>query len=560
MLLGELLKELYNIKEEDIQSAIGIQEQIGGKIGQILINQGIITETQLLSALSKQLNIEIFDSEAFNIDISSVIAFFEDSKLNLDYLIKQQYMPISVDKDSKTITMLTNNPLNTLIDQYFFKSIGYKVIKILSSEQTLKELIQQINLDNLNFVSLNIDDSPEKLKEMASEAPIIRFLNNTLSRAVELRATDVHIEPMNNTYRIRFRIDGILHDIENLEETFYLAVVSRIKLLSGLDIAEKRLPQDGKFTTKIASSLIDIRVSTIPGINGEGVVLRILHRESLSFNLEKLGLEKDHAQALLEPIQKPFGMFLVTGPTGSGKTTTLYSILTYLNNNEKKIITVEDPVEYQLEGVHQVQVKGDIGFTFANALRSILRHDPDIIMIGEIRDRETAEIAIQSSLTGHLVLSTIHTNDAPSSLFRLLEMGIEDYLLNASIIALMAQRIIRKNCPYCSQETHLSDDTIKRFDLENLYKRFQHLLPDGISFKKGKGCKKCAYSGYMGRIAIFEYFNYTDYLREIFVKTHSLEEFKKVLVKEYNYRFLREDGFLKVIRGQTTIEEVLRVT
>jgi type II secretory ATPase GspE/PulE/Tfp pilus assembly ATPase PilB-like protein len=561
MLIGEILKQLYNIKDEEIQSALTIQQQIGGLLGQILIQQGIITETQLLGALSTQLNIKIFDKDIYDIDTAKIQSFFESLNLNLYFIIKQNYIPISINEQNKRITFITNDPLNTSIDQYIAKYTDFEIDKLLSSEQLIKELSQSYLFENNpDYVSLNIDESFEKLKEMASEAPIIRFLNNTLSRAVELRATDVHIEPMSNTYRIRFRIDGILHDIENLEETFYLAVVSRIKLLSGLDIAEKRLPQDGKFTTKIASSIIDIRVSTIPGINGEGVVLRILHRESLSFNLEKLGLQKDHAESLMEPIKKPFGMFLVTGPTGSGKTTTLYSILTYLNNNEKKIITVEDPVEYQLEGIHQVQVKSEIGFTFANALRSILRHDPDIIMIGEIRDKETAEIAIQSALTGHLVLSTLHTNDAPSSLFRLLEMGIEDYLLNASIIALMAQRIVRQNCPYCSEQVDLSPDIIKRYDLENLHNRFQNLLPDGVVFKKGKGCKRCANTGYLGRIAIFEYFNYTDYLKEVFVKTHSLEEFKKVLVKDYNYRFLREDGFLKVLSGQTTIEEVLRVT
>jgi len=344
-----------------------------------------------------------------------------------------------------------------------------------------------------------------------------------------------------------------------LKETFYLATVSRVKLLSGLDIAEKRLPQDGKFSTKIASVFLDIRVSTIPTVKGEGVVMRLLYRERLTFDIKKLGIESDYEELVVKLISNPNGILLVTGPTGSGKTTTLYSVLTRLNSHERKIITIEDPVEYQLDGINQIQVKSEIGLTFANALRSILRHDPDVIMVGEIRDRETAEISIQSALTGHLVLSTLHTNDASSSLFRLVDMGMEDYLINAAIIGLVAQRIIRRNCTFCSHHDRLSEDVLKEYHIDEIVERFSRLLEGGPKFMRGDGCPKCVGTGYRGRIAIFELFEYRDELKEVFLRKRSLESLKAALRDNKDFRTLREDGMLKVAKGLTTLEEVLRV-
>ncbi|PMP93193.1 MAG: general secretion pathway protein GspE, partial [Hydrogenobaculum sp.] len=407
------------------------------------------------------------------------------------------------------------------------------------------------------FVSLEAED-PEKLKDMALEVPVIRYLNDIITRAVELNASDIHIEPQEKRFMVRFRIDGVLHEMDEIDEGFYLALTSRIKLLSGLDIAEKRLPQDGKFSVRIGSSPIDIRTSTIPTVKGEDVVIRLLYRGKLSFELDKLGIKKDHYDILVDLIKRPYGMILVTGPTGSGKTTTLYSVLSMLNSKEDKIITVEDPVEYQIEGLNQIQIKPEIGLTFASALRSILRHDPDIIMVGEIRDKETAEISIQSALTGHLVFSTLHTNDAPSSLFRLLDMDIEDYLINASILGIVAQRIVRTNCPYCSEETHIEDEVIKKFKLDVLADKFSHLL-EKKQFMRGRGCEKCAGTGYRGRIAIYEIFEYSEDLKEAFVRQKSLDSIKALLEKKPYYRTLREDGFLKVLEGKTTIEEVLRI-
>lgn len=560
MRIGEILSARYNVKQDDIDRALSIQKQVGGYIGQILIQHGIITETQLIEGLSEQLRIPVFDRDSYAWNHDNLMPLL-NSGLNIDFMVKNNHIPIEFDQKNNSITFVTNDPLNNSVAEYIVKTTDYAVKTMLATEQTIKELSRFYAADRTpDFISLHVDDSPEKLKEMAFEAPVIKFLNNLLSRAVELRATDIHIEPVGNAYRIRFRIDGILHEMESLEEAFYLATVSRIKLLSGLDIAEKRLPQDGKFATKIASILLDIRVSTIPMVKGESVVMRLLYRERLTFDIMQLGLEKDHAETVLDIISRPYGMLLVTGPTGSGKTTTLYSMLTRLNNKERKIVTVEDPVEYQIEGINQIQVKTDIGLTFASSLRSILRHDPDIIMVGEIRDRETAEISIHSALTGHLVLSTLHTNDSPGSLFRMMEMGIEDYLLNASIIGVIAQRIIRKNCINCSEPHQLPEDVMKEFDLHRIYEAHRGLFTDGMTFMKGRGCQMCAGTGYRGRMAIYECFDYTDHLKEIFIKYHSLETLRKTLIHGYNFRTLREDGLLKVMKGLSTIEEVLRVS
>ncbi|MBI4691176.1 MAG: Flp pilus assembly complex ATPase component TadA [Nitrospirae bacterium] len=559
MLIGEVLTNLYGLKQEDIEKALELQKKLGGYIGQILIQTGSITETQLIQALSKQLDIPIYNKDEHKVNGEGAISL-PDSEIDMDFVVKNNFIPVGVDHKKSTITFITNDPLNNTVADYVIKTTGYNILTLLATEQTINELSgPYTGGKGSDFVSLHIDDTPEKLKEMAFEAPVIKFLNNILSRAVELRATDVHIEPVNSKYRVRFRIDGILHDMESLEAAFYLATVSRIKLLSGLDIAEKRLPQDGKFSTKIASAFLDIRVSTIPTVKGEGVVMRLLYRERLTFDIMRLGMESDHAKTIIELISRPYGILLVTGPTGSGKTTTLYSMLTRLNSEERKIVTVEDPVEYQLEGINQIQVKSDIGLSFASSLRSILRHDPDIIMVGEIRDRETAEISIQSAMTGHLVLSTLHTNDAPSSLFRLIEMGMEDYLLNASVIGVIAQRIVRKNCPDCSHKYYPPESVLEEYGLRNIYKKRRDMISGDMVFIRGDGCQVCAGTGYRGRIAIFECFNYTDDLKDIFLRNRSLESLRARLNEAHNFRSLREDGMLKVMKGLTTIEDVLRV-
>ena len=557
MSLEQILRELFAVKEEELKKAHELQKELGGNIGPILIQIGSITESQLVEALSQQFNIPLFNGE--RVEDEGFVASLKD-KLDYEFLIKNNFLPLKIDHDQKTLDAVTNDPLNFPVFDYVVNALRYNIRLSLAPETTLKELSRgYLHEQGKDFISLAVEEDTEKLKEMAFEAPVIRYLNGLLSKAVDLRASDIHIESSEKRYRIRFRVDGILHDMDVLEETFYLATVSRVKLLSGLDIAEKRLPQDGKFSTKIASVFLDIRVSTIPTIKGEGVVMRLLYRERLTFDVKNLGLESDYEDLVVKLISNPNGILLVTGPTGSGKTTTLYSVLTRLNSQERKIITIEDPVEYQLDGINQIQVKSEIGLTFASALRSILRHDPDVIMVGEIRDRETAEISIQSALTGHLVLSTLHTNDAPSSLFRLVDMGMEDYLINAAIIGLVAQRIVRKNCSFCSHPATLTEDVLEEYHIHEIGERFSRLLAGGPNFMRGEGCPKCVGTGYRGRIAIFELFEYTDELKEAFLKKRSLEYVRGVVRNQEGFRTLREDGMLKVAKGLTTVEEVLRV-
>lgn len=559
-MIGQILKEIYGIKEDDIVNALRIQKELGGYIGQTLIQTGVINETQLVDALSRQLNLPILSNEEREIDVPGINSFL-NGKADIGFLIKNGFIPVAVTPESNTLSLAATDPLNTSITDYVVKAVSCRIRLHLAGEQTLKRLAKLYMIDEgRDFVSLDITGDTERLKEMAFEAPVIKFLNNLVSRAVELRGSDIHIEPLEKRYRVRFRIDGILHDMDLLDDTFSLAVVSRIKLLSGLDIAEKRLPLDGKFTTRIASAVLDIRVSTIPMITGEGVVLRLLYRERLTFDIGKTGIEADHAEVLSELISRPYGMLLVTGPTGSGKTTTLYSVLSSINKGDRKIITIEDPVEYQLPGINQIQVKSEIGLTFAHSLRSILRHDPDVILIGEIRDRETAKIAIESALTGHLVFSTLHTNDAPSSLFRLVEMEVEDYLINSAVIGVVAQRIIRKNCTHCSAPDNISEEVLKEYRLYETFERFKHLVNGVTNFRRGKGCTKCAGTGYKGRIAIFELFDYTEDLKETFLKDKTVESLNRLLCSKAYFRSLREDGMLKVLKGMTTIEEVLRVS
>lgn len=554
--LGEILVERGYLSERDLMYGLQLQERVGGYIGQILLREGLITERQLLSALSEQLGIPVFDLDFGEEELVPLSGL--EGRL-LEFMLKEGACPFEVrSREGSELICLTQDPLKGAVRELLHTYFPGKRVRIyLAEEAKIREFAKLYGevVEQDRILDFDVDESIERLREIASEAPVIKYLNQLFTRAVELRATDIHIEPVGVSYRVRFRIDGILHEIETLEKAFYLALVSRIKLLAGLDIAEKRLPQDGKIATRVASHYLDIRVSTIPTTRGESVVLRLLYKESVSFDIGRLGLEVDHENILLHLISKPYGMILITGPTGSGKTTTLYTLLTRLNNSERKIITVEDPVEYQLEGINQIQVKPEIGLTFAHALRSILRHDPDVVMIGEIRDRETAEIAVHSALTGHLVLSTLHTNDAPSALFRLLEMGIEDYLLNASILGVVAQRIVRKICPICGR--NISVDSLSE-ELREVLRNYQELV-GRVELRRGEGCPQCVHTGYWGRIAIFEIFIYDELLKEVFIKTKSLETIRKILKEKYHFRTLKEDGYIKVLKGITTVEEVLRV-
>jgi general secretion pathway protein E len=398
-------------------------------------------------------------------------------------------------------------------------------------------------------------DSPEQLKDMASEAPVIRLVNHLISRALDLGASDIHIEPRMHLVKVRYRVDGVLHDQEAIAKKLKAAITSRIKLMAKMDIAEMRLPQDGRIRFKMAKQEVDIRVSSLPTHFGESLVLRLLHKDDIQLELDNLGFPTSILKRFKATISLPYGMLLVTGPTGSGKTTTLYAALNTINTPDKKIVTVEDPVEYQLDGVNQVQVQSNIGLTFARCLRSFLRHDPDVMLVGEIRDLETAEIAIQAALTGHMVFSTLHTNDASGAISRLEDMGVERFMVVSSVVAVLAQRLVRKVCPGCQEEMRLSEEE------RDLLAREMEISPDrlAVSHRRGRGCKECGETGYRGRLGIFEFLPLDETIqREILKGADRTELNRKALAQ--GMISLRMDGLDKVRRGITTYEEVLRVT
>lgn len=430
---------------------------------------------------------------------------------------------------------------NKVIEEYIAKFYAQE-------SQDIDKIIEDIG--GTGSESLNDEEEDiGHLKDLASEAPIIKLVNMLMTRSVESRASDIHIEPFEDELRVRYRIDGILYDIESIPKRLQAAIISRIKIMARLNIAERRLPQDGRINLRIGGKEMDMRISVIPVLNGESVAMRILHKEGIVIDLELLGFSDDRLSDFNQLIKKPNGIILVTGPTGSGKTTTLYGTLDKINSPDKNIITVEDPIEYQLKGVNQMQMKSQIGLNFANTLRHLVRHDPDIILIGEIRDLETAEIAVKSALTGHLVFSTLHTNDAPSAIARLLDMGIENFLLSSTVRGILAQRLVRVICPSCKEIDPSADSE----ELEVL-----GIGGEGTLYK-GKGCEKCANTGYFGRIGIFELLVVSDELRKLILKNADSGEIRDA-AKRLGMKTLFEDGIEKARAGITTIAEVLRVT
>ena len=430
------------------------------------------------------------------------------------------------------------------------KVVADYIAKFYGQEpQNINKIVEDMGEKGLEFIREEEEDVGH-LKDLASEAPIIRLVNLILTRAVESRASDIHIEPFEDELKVRYRIDGVLHETESTPKKLQAAIVSRLKIMAKLNIAERRLPQDGRIKLKMGPKEVDLRVSTIPVLHGESVVMRILHKEGIVINLDLLGFPAETLSRFDGLITKPHGILLVTGPTGSGKTTTLYGALDKINSSDRKIITVEDPVEYQLKGVNQIQVKPQIGLNFANTLRHIVRQDPDIIMIGEIRDLETAEIAIQSALTGHLVFSTLHTNDAPSAVTRLIDMGVESFLLSSTVRGILAQRLVRVICPSC-----------KTLDTSTADKEGLAKLGIGADFPiyVGTGCEQCAYTGYFGRLGIFELLVIDDDIRSLILKNADANQLRDI-GKKHGMRTLLEDGAEKIKAGVTTLSEVFRVT
>lgn len=485
-------------------------------------------------------------------------------KLPVKFMQEAVFVPVGLAEGRLSIAMADPNDFYTV--EALKMACEWEIAALQGRPEDILEAIERLygagsqSMDmiieeagkNLEDLTTYMDEDADHLRDMASEAPIIRLVNRLIINALEQRASDIHFEPFEKIFKVRYRIDGVLHDAESPPVRLQAAIISRVKIMAKLDIAERRLPQDGRIKIKISDREIDFRVSTLPTVYGESLVMRILDRGNLILDFKTIGFPDDILDRYLGLIKQPYGMILVTGPTGSGKTSTLYATLSRINSSENKIITLEDPVEYQLMGINQLQVNAKIGLNFANGLRSIVRQDPDIILVGEIRDQETAQIAIQSALTGHLLFSTLHTNDASGAISRLLDMGVENYLLSSTLLGVLAQRLVRVICPECKKEVTPDAKMINSM----------RMAPDDVTeirFFEGEGCEFCHHTGFRGRIAIFEYLTVDDDIRGLINRRATTEEIKKTAVRK-GLVTLRDDGWQKVRSGITTVAEVLRVT
>ena len=524
---------------------------------QLIIRSGLISEDDYLDVLSQELGLPKFENLPANYD-SSIF-----SRISALFMEEHTFVPL--DMDETHLRLVVNDPFDHLVLDTVKKVFPQKKVElILGRKERIRSILQthfsreagmeetEGEGDEEALESVYGSEDVEQLRDLASEAPIIKRVNQIMTTAVEESASDIHIEPFEDRIQVRYRIDGILHDLMELPPHMQQAVSTRLKILARLDIAERRIPQDGRIRTKIAGKSIDLRVSCLPTVYGESIVLRILDRSSISLSLQTLGFPHKELNQFERLIHSPYGIILVTGPTGSGKTTTLYSALNAINSSEKKIITIEDPVEYELDGINQIQVNPKAGLTFAGGLRSIVRQDPDVILIGEIRDKETADIAIQSALTGHLVFSTLHTNDAAGAVTRLLEIGVEDYLLSASVIGIMAQRLVRILCEQCKREVVPDSEVLERYQIGG-----NGQTPEVVY--QPVGCSKCANTGYRSRTAIFELLVINDDIRDLILKNRSAVAIRNEGVAN-GMTLLRHDGWDKVVQGVTSVQEVLRVT
>jgi general secretion pathway protein E len=543
MRLGEILIARGQLNTEDLERALELQRERGDKLGRILIDLGFVAQRDVLSALAEQLGLPVA-----KLDSPPAITP-ETERLSPRFLKQCSLFPQRV--EGSTLVVAMADPLDFEAIGGVRAATGLRVKAELATEGEIREALdryygesEQAEADVFREDGEGGSADLEQLRDMASEAPVIRLVNAMIAQAVEKRASDIHLEPFEREFRIRFRIDGVLQDQEPPPRELKAAVISRLKLMARLNIAERRLPQDGRIKIKTVGREVDLRVSTLPTLYGESVVMRLLDRSAGDFyDLQNLGFD-DHMLARMEHFTSlPHGIFLVTGPTGSGKSTTLYSALKRINKGDRKIITIEDPVEYQMDGINQIHVNASIGLTFAAGLRSIVRQDPDVIMVGEIRDRETADTAIRSALTGHFVYSTLHTNDAPSAITRLTDMGVENYLICSSLVAVLAQRLVRVICPFCKRPAG------------------ERLNPWGemVPAFSGEGCDRCYGTGYKGRIGIFELMELNDDIRKRIMANADASELT-VAAKRNGMRNLREDGWLKVAQGVTTADEVMRVT
>ncbi|MFO8057891.1 MAG: type II secretion system ATPase GspE [bacterium] len=557
MYLGEILLQKGHITEEQLTNALSRKQEKGGKLGEALIQMEAINEDQLYNALSEQLGLKY---------VKQLAGMEIDPQLVKDIPIQfaKQNAMVPLEKKNGAVVVATSDPLNLFAIEDLKKVLETEVEIVMASENKVIQAINNVydrasvtaqgvmgdlETENLDILAQELEE-PEDLLDVNDEAPIIRLVNSLLFQAVKERASDIHIEPFEKDLLVRFRIDGVLYEILRPPKRFQSSITSRVKIMGGLNIAEKRLPQDGRIRIKIAGKDIDIRLSTLPTSHGERIVMRLLDRENILLSVEELGFDPAQYSRFNDMIHRTHGIILVTGPTGSGKTTSLYAALNKINTPEKNIVTIEDPVEYQIQGISQIHVNPKINLTFANGLRSIVRQDPDVILVGEIRDAETAEIAVQASLTGHLVFSTLHTNDAPSAITRLVEMGVEPFLISSSMLAAIAQRLVRVLCKECK----LPDDPDEKSLLASgLKEKSQY------TFYRPNGCPECLNTGFVGRSAIYEMLVVDDDMRELINQNTDSNTIKRK-AREKGMLTLREDAARKVLSGDTSLSEIVRVT
>jgi general secretion pathway protein E len=562
--LGEILRHTSGLTEEKLQEALQLQAEKGGRLGEILVGIKAISEEDVAKALGLQLDLPYL-ARIFLEEVDAELI----KRVPINFAKQARILPLSVDGDA--VALAVADPLDTTVLDHARMLLGQNIQPRIALASTIvdainsvydratneaEQLVDELEATDLDSIAQEIDEVKDILDAEGDEAPIIRLVNSVLFRAAKERASDIHIEPMERELMVRFRIDGVLQEIIKPPKRYQSAIVSRVKVMGQLNIAEKRLPQDGRIRIKLAGRDIDIRLSTIPTTYGERIVMRLLDKNTTLLDLTELGMASHTLEAMEHVIRRPHGIVLVTGPTGSGKTTTLYGALSRINTPDLNILTVEDPVEYQLKGIGQMAISPKIGLTFAQGLRSFLRQDPDVIMVGEIRDKETAEIAIQASLTGHLVFSTVHTNDAASAVTRLVDMGVEPFLVASSLTAVLAQRLVRRVCPDCRVHYTPTDEELKeigytrallkeRYGLEKIY--------------KAAGCPSCNQNGYRGRTGIYELLIVDETVRQLALKNVDSATIKKAAVAN-GMRTLLDDGARKIALGETTIAEVLSIT
>ncbi|MBI2565475.1 MAG: type II secretion system ATPase GspE [Candidatus Schekmanbacteria bacterium] len=557
--LGTLLLRKGKVTREVIEDAVKRQPTDRKALGQLLIESGKISDEDLLEALAEQFGYPIANLAKVE-HVSEAVPPF-----NIKFLRQQKFFPIEYERGKLHIAVA--DPLDFYTLDNLELALGCRLGISLATEQSIDEAIERLYGEGAATVESIIEDMAEEnidilgseevddidlLRDMAQEAPVVKLVNLVINEAIDRRASDIHFEPLENEMRVRYRIDGVLFDAQRPPRKLVAAIISRVKIMAEMNIAERRLPQDGRIRLKIGGRRIDLRVSTVPTVYGESVVMRILDRSTVFLSLDQLGFERRTLTAFESLVKRPHGIILVSGPTGSGKTTTLYGALDKINSAEKKIITVEDPVEYQLKGINQIHVKPKIGLTFASGLRSIVRQDPDVIMIGEIRDVETAEIAIQSALTGHLVFSTIHTNDAPSTVARLVDMGVEPYMVASCLEAVLAQRLVRMICQRCKTPVRPPRELFEQLGV------LDEVTPALVIYE-GTGCPDCDNTGYRSRAGIYELLVIDDRLRDMITAKIPAAELRKYAISQ-GMRTLRQDGWDKVKKGETSIHEVLRMT